>query len=72
VIPTDPSSKQVRYCHLRSDYLHNPHLRGRATYPRGGISPCQSTSLPSLAHSVAHLFATSSVRARVACALPPR
>jgi site-specific DNA recombinase len=24
VIPTDPSSEQVRFCHLRSDYLHNP------------------------------------------------
>ena len=24
VIPTSPSSEQVRFCHLRSDYLHNP------------------------------------------------
>jgi len=24
VIPTDPSSEQVRFCHLRSDYLHHP------------------------------------------------
>jgi hypothetical protein len=24
VIPTDPSSEQVRFCHLRSDYLPNP------------------------------------------------
>src|SRR5215208_3813592 len=24
VIPTDPSSEQVRFCHLRSDYLHYP------------------------------------------------
>ena len=24
VIPTDPSSEKVRFCHLRSDYLHNP------------------------------------------------
>jgi site-specific DNA recombinase len=24
VIPTDPSSEHVRFCHLRSDYLHNP------------------------------------------------
>ena len=27
VIPTDPSSEQVRFCHLRSDYLHNPSPR---------------------------------------------
>jgi hypothetical protein len=26
VIPTDPSSEQVRFCHLRSDYLHYPSL----------------------------------------------
>ncbi len=26
VIPTDPSSEQVRFCHLRSDYLPNPLL----------------------------------------------
>ena len=24
VIPTDPSSEKVRFCHLRSDYLHYP------------------------------------------------
>jgi site-specific DNA recombinase len=24
VIPTDPSSEQVRFCHLRSDYLYDP------------------------------------------------
>jgi len=24
VIPTDPSSEHVRFCHLRSDYLHHP------------------------------------------------
>jgi hypothetical protein len=24
VIPTSPSSEHVRFCHLRSDYLHNP------------------------------------------------
>lgn len=29
VIPTDPSSEKVRFCHLRSDYLHHPPLRGR-------------------------------------------
>ena len=27
VIPTDPSSEHVRFCHLRSDYLHYPSLR---------------------------------------------
>jgi site-specific DNA recombinase len=27
VIPTDPSSEHVRFCHLRSDYLHNPSTR---------------------------------------------
>lgn len=27
VIPTDPSSEQVRFCHLRSDYLHYPSPR---------------------------------------------
>jgi hypothetical protein len=27
VIPTDPSSEHVRFCHLRSDYLHNPTPR---------------------------------------------
>src|SRR5215204_2783863 len=27
VIPTDPSSEQVRFCHLRSDYLHDPAAR---------------------------------------------
>lgn len=26
-IPTDPSSEHVRFCHLRSDYLHNPAPR---------------------------------------------
>jgi site-specific DNA recombinase len=24
VIPTDPSSEQVRFCHLRSDYVYHP------------------------------------------------
>ena len=28
VIPTDPSSEHVRFCHLRSDYLHNPAQTG--------------------------------------------
>jgi site-specific DNA recombinase len=27
VIPTSPESEQVRFCHLRSDYLHNPSAR---------------------------------------------
>ena len=38
----------------------NYHLRGKATYPRGGMSLCQSTFLPSLAHSSAQAFATFS------------
>jgi site-specific DNA recombinase len=29
VIPTSPESEQVRFCHLRSDYLHNPTLGRR-------------------------------------------
>ena len=36
------------------------HRRGKATYPRGGISLSQSIYLPSLAHSLAQIFATSS------------
>ena len=27
VIPTDPSSEQVRFCHLRSDYLSDSVVR---------------------------------------------
>jgi site-specific DNA recombinase len=27
VIPTDPSGEHVRFCHLRSDYLHHPSSR---------------------------------------------
>ena len=27
VIPTDPSSEHIRFCHLRSDYLHYPATR---------------------------------------------
>jgi site-specific DNA recombinase len=27
VIPTSPESEQVRFCHLRSDYLHHPPAR---------------------------------------------
>jgi site-specific DNA recombinase len=35
VIPTSPESDQVRFCHLRSDYLHNPSPRqDRKTRPR--------------------------------------
>jgi len=39
VIPTDPSSEQVRFCHLRSDYLHHPpvpsELLARVDPPAG-------------------------------------
>jgi site-specific DNA recombinase len=28
VIPTDPSSEHIRFCHLRTDYLHYPALSG--------------------------------------------
>jgi site-specific DNA recombinase len=34
VIPTDPSSEQVRFCHLRSDYLHYPAARQDVKSPR--------------------------------------
>jgi site-specific DNA recombinase len=34
VIPTDPSSEQVRFCHLRSDYLRYPAPRQRIAEPR--------------------------------------
>jgi site-specific DNA recombinase len=27
VVPTDPSNEKVRFCHLRSDYLHHPTPR---------------------------------------------
>jgi hypothetical protein len=30
VIPTDPSSERVRFCHLRSDYLHQPSMLVRS------------------------------------------
>ena len=35
VIPTTPESEHVRFCHLRSDYLHHPAPRGpkRAGWP---------------------------------------
>jgi len=39
VIPTDPSSEKVRFCHLRSDYLHRPPIPSQ---PLAGVdsSPC--------------------------------
>src|SRR5215210_6062392 len=55
--------------------LSTTHLRGKATYPRGGISLCQSTFLPSLAHSCAQICATFSgigFGGLGACAPPPR
>ena len=33
VIPTDPSSEHVRFCHLRSDYLHHPPPRQHLETP---------------------------------------
>jgi site-specific DNA recombinase len=33
VIPTDPSSEHVCFCHLRSDYLHYPSLRQEGPRP---------------------------------------
>ena len=53
VIPTDPSSEKVRFCHLRSDYLHHPPPRQHHE-ALGGNSLRQSTPTPSLAHSAAH------------------
>jgi site-specific DNA recombinase len=41
VIPTDPSSEQVRFCHLRSDYLHHPPVSSQllaALYPLPGYA----------------------------------
>ena len=55
VIPTSPESEQVRFCHLRSDYLHHPSPRQHKE-AFGGISFCQSTATPSLAPSLAHLI----------------
>ena len=34
VIPTDPSSEHIRFCHLRSDYLYNPASRQNRESPR--------------------------------------
>jgi site-specific DNA recombinase len=33
VIPTDPGSEQVRFCHLRSDYLYHPPPRQECPGP---------------------------------------
>src|SRR5215203_5938819 len=48
------------FCPSQEKVLSTTHRRGRATYPRGGISLCQSIFLPSLAHSSAQTFATCS------------
>jgi hypothetical protein len=46
VIPTNPSSEQVRFCHLRSDYLHHPSPRrmnlGRRVVLRQVLAPFPS------------------------------
>ena len=60
VIPTTPESEHVRFCHLRSDYFHHPSTGQSHVPSRRHESPSQSTFLPSLAHSSAHLFATFS------------
>ena len=36
VIPTVPSSEHVRFCHLRSDYLHHPSVPPQ---PLARVSP---------------------------------
>ncbi len=33
VIPTSPESEHIRFCHLRSDYLHNPPTRQHLEAP---------------------------------------
>ncbi|MDP8953080.1 MAG: hypothetical protein M3N18_12760, partial [Actinomycetota bacterium] len=43
VIPTDPSSEQVRFCHLRSDYLNHPPQRGKIVEPFSACG-CLTTS----------------------------
>ena len=50
VIPTDSSSEQVRFCHLRSDYLHHPPFRGlkRSRLALLGDHAHQSTILKEL------------------------
>jgi site-specific DNA recombinase len=35
VIPTDPSSEHVCFCHLRSDYLYDPPSRQTHEAPLG-------------------------------------
>ena len=60
VIPTDPGSEQVRFCHLRSDYLHYPSLRQEGPGPFLGMNFSMSMATPSLAHSLTHLIITSS------------
>ena len=44
----------------REGALHHPPTRQDPEEPRGGMSLCQSTFLPSLAHSCAHTIATFS------------
>ena len=60
VIPTDPSSEQVRFCHLRSDYLHNPPIRGpirrRLALPRDFLPK-------------PHLLKTLAAQARIVAAI---
>jgi hypothetical protein len=46
VIPTDPSSEHVRFCHLRSDYLHDPPL-GQHLKAFGLPLPLDYLKLPS-------------------------
>src|ERR687897_2484152 len=59
VIPTDPSSEQVRFCYLRSDYLYYPSTRQHSKALRGANSLCLSTCTPFLAHSLAQAISTS-------------
>ena len=56
VIPTSPESEHIRFCHLRSDYLHHPSPRQYLEASRWH----ESTSLPSFAHSAAQASATFS------------
>lgn len=54
VIPTDPSSEHVRFCHLRSDYLHYPAIPPEPLaalytlpgYPHLYSSPTEGLSAP--------------------------
>ena len=46
VIPTDPSSEHVRFCHLRSDYLHHPPPRQHhKAFGRHELLPIQRHAL---------------------------